>query len=347
MRTYPRDFVAWNNLGNRYNSVGQFEKAAEACRESIRLNPNWVIPRSNLALAFISLNRFDEARQVIQEALAQKLESMPMHSHRYSIAFVQGDAAAMKEQIDWAGGRPDEYLAQAWQAEVAAFRGQLRKAREFSQRTVELALQHEQKEAAAQFLAGQAVTEAVFGQSDEVGGLVARAFSILRSRAAVAIAANAFSLCGDSGRAEPFIDEYSKRLPKNTFWNVVSAPLYRAQIALYHGFAEQAIELLEPALRFESSGNFAPQYVRGQAYLKVNKGAEAAAEFQKILSHRGWSVRGVLYPLAYVGLARAAVLQGDTAKARKAYLGFFALWKDADPDIAILIEARKEYERLK
>jgi len=347
VRTYPRDFVAWNNLGNRYNSVGQFEKAAEACRESIRLNPNWVIPRSNLALAFISLNRFDEARQVIQEALAQKLESMPMHSHRYSIAFVQGDAAAMKEQIDWAGGRPDEYLAQAWQAEVAAFRGQLRKAREFSQRTVELALQHEQKEAAAQFLAGQAVTEAVFGQSDLVSDLVARAFSILRSRAAVAIAANAFSLCGDSGRAQPLMDEYSQRLPKNTFWNLVSAPLYRAQIALHGANAAQAIELLESALRFESSGNFAPQYVRGQAYLKLNKGAEAAAEFQKILNHRGWSVRGVLYPLAYVGLARAAVLQGDTAKARKAYQGFFALWKDADPDIPILIEAKREYEKRK
>ena len=347
VRTYPRDFVAWNNLGNRYNSVGQFEKAAEACRESIRLNPNWVIPRSNLALAFISLNRFDEARQVIQEALAQKLESTPMHSHRYSIAFVQGDAAAMKQQIDWARGRPDEYLAQAWQAEVAAFCGQLRKEREFSQRTVELALQHEQKEAAAQFLAGQAVTAAVFGQSDQVGGLVARAFGILRSRAAVAIAANAFSLCGDSGRAQPLMDEYSKRFPKNTFWNVVSAPLYRAQIALHSANAAQAIELLESAHRFESSGNFGPQYVRGQAYLKLNKGAEAAAEFQKILSHRGWSVRGVLYPLAYVGLARGAVLQGDTAKARKAYQDFFALWKDADPDNPILIEAKKEYEKLK
>jgi len=347
VRTYPRDFVAWNNLGNRYNSVGQFEKAAEACRESIRLNPNWVIPRSNLALAFISLNRFDEARQVIQEALAQKLESMPMHSHRYSIAFVQGDAAAMKEQIDWAGGRPDEHLAQAWQAEVAAFRGQLRTAREFSQRTVELALQHEQKEAAAQFLAGQAVTEAVFGQSERVSDLVDRAFGILRSRAAVAIAANAFSLCGDSEKAQPLMDEYSQLLPKNTFWNAVSAPLYRAQIALHDADAAQAIELLESAHRFESSGNFGPQYVRGQAYLKLNKGAEAAAEFQKILSHRGWSVRGVLYPLAYVGLARGAILQGDTAKARKAYQGFFALWKDADPDTPILIEAKREYEKLK
>jgi serine/threonine protein kinase/tetratricopeptide (TPR) repeat protein len=347
VRTYPRDFVAWNNLGNRYNSVGQFEKAAEACRESIRLNPNWVIPRSNLALSFISLNRFDEARQVIQEALAQKLESMPMHSHRYSIAFVEGDAAAMKQQIDWASGRPDEYLAQAWQAEVAAFCGQLRKEREFSQRTVELALQYEQKEAAAQFLAGQAVTEAVFGQSERVSDLVARAFGIFRSRAAVAIAANAFSLCGDSGRAQPLIDEYSKRLPKNTFWNVVSAPLYRGQIALHSANAAQAIELLESAHRFESSGNFAPQYVRGQAYLKLNKGAEAAAEFQKILSHRGWSVRGVLYPLAYVGLAHGAVLQGDAAKARKAYQHFFGLWKSADPDNPILIEAKREYEKLK
>jgi serine/threonine protein kinase/tetratricopeptide (TPR) repeat protein len=346
VRTYPRDFVAWNNLGNRYNSVGQFEKAAEACRESIRLNPNWVIPRSNLALAFISLNRFDEARQVIQEALAQKLESTAMHSHRYSIAFVQGDAAAMKQQIEWASGRPDEYLAQAWQAEVAAFRGQLRKEREFNQRTVELALQHEQREAAAQFLAGQAVTEAVFGNCDQVEGLVDRAFGILRSRAAVAIAANAFSLCGDSGSAQPLMDEYSKRLPKNTFWNVVNAPLYRAQVALHSGNAAQAIELLESAHRFESSGNFAPQFVRGQAYLKLNKGAEASAEFQKILSHRGWSVRGVLYPLAYVGLARGAVLQGDTAKARKAYQDFFALWKDADPDNPVLIEAKKEYEKL-
>jgi tetratricopeptide (TPR) repeat protein len=346
VRTYPRDFTAWNNLGNRYNSVGQFEKAAEACRESIRLNPNWVIPRSNLALAFISLNRFDEAKQVIQEALAQKLESTPMRSHRYSIAFVQGDAAAMNQQVDWASGRPDEYLAQAWQAEVAAFCGQLRKEREYSQRIVELALQHERKEAAAQFLAGQAVMEAIFGHCDHASSLVGKAFDIWRSRSTIAIAANALSICGDSSQAQRLIDEYSRLFPKNTLWNAVSAPLCQAQIALHRGSPAQAIELLEPAHRFESSGNFGPQYVRGQAYLKLNKGAEAAAEFQKILSHRGWSVRGVFYPLAYVGLARGAVLQGDTAKARKAYQHFFGLWKDADKDNPILIEAKNEYEKL-
>jgi serine/threonine protein kinase/tetratricopeptide (TPR) repeat protein len=346
VRTYPRDFTAWNNLGNRYNSVGQFEKAAKACRESIRLNPNWVVPRSNLALAFIFLNRFDEAKEVIQEALAQNLESTPMHSHLYSIAFVQGDAAVMRQQIDWASGRPDEYLAQAWQSEAAAFSGQLRKEREYSQRIVELALQHERKEAAAQFLAGQAVMEAVFGHCDHARSLVGKAFAIWRSRSTVAIAANALSICGDSGQAQPLIEEYSRLFPKNTFWNSVSAPLCQAQIALHRGSPAQAIELLESAHRFESSGNFGPQYVRGQAYLKLNKGAEAAAEFQKILSHRGWSVRGVLYPLACVGLARGAVLQGDPARARKAYQVFFALWKDAEADNPILIKAQKEYEKL-
>ncbi len=347
VRTYPRDFTAWNNLANRYNSVGRFEEAAAACRESIRLNADWVIPRSNLALAFIHLNRFAEAKQVIQEALSQKLESTAMRSHFYSIAFVQGDAAGMKQQIDWAGGRPDEYLAQAWQAEAAAFSGQLRKARQFSRRTVELALQHERKEAAAQFLAGQAAAEAIFGHCDQVTSLVDKAFGIFRGRSAVAIAANAFSICGDSGQAQPLIDEYSKLFPKNTFWNAVSAPSYRAQIALHSGNAAQAIELLESAHRFESSDGFGQQYIRGQAYLRLNKGAEAAAEFQKILEHRGWSVRGALYPLAHVGLARAAVLEGDTAKARMAYQKFFELWKDADADIPILIEAKKEYEKLK
>jgi predicted Zn-dependent protease len=188
--------------------------------------------------------------------------------------------------------------------------------------------------------------EAIFSCCDLANEFVDRAFDIWRSRSTVAIAANALSICGDSGQAQSLMDEYSKRFPKNTFWNAVNAPLYRAQIALRSANAAQAIELLESAHRFESSGNFAPQYVRGQAYLKLNKGGAASAEFQKILSHRGWSVRGVLYPLAYVGLARGAALQGDTARARKAYQDFFLLWKDADPDNPILIEAKKEYKTL-
>jgi tetratricopeptide (TPR) repeat protein len=295
----------------------------------------------------MSLNRFEEAKQVIQEALAQRLESTPMHSHLYSIAFATNDANLMKQQVDWALGRPDGYLAEVWQAEVALFCGQLRKAREFNQRAVELALNHERKEAASQIWAGQAVIEGFFGQCEHSGDLVSKAFGICRGRAAVAIAANAFSICGDSARAQPLIDEYSKLFPKNTFWNAVSLPLCRAQIALHEGDHARAIDLLESAHRFESYGNFGPQYVRGQAYLELNNGAQAAAEFQKILDHRGWSVRSTLYPLAYVGLARAQAMQDDNAKARRAYTDFFALWEDADPDIPLLIKAKQEYEQLK
>jgi predicted Zn-dependent protease len=123
--------------------------------------------------------------------------------------------------------------------------------------------------------------------------------------------------------------------------------LNHALIAAHHGDPGQAVELLEPALRYEVVGNFWPQYFRGQAYLRLHKGAEAVAEFQKILDHRGWAPRSALYPLAYVGLAQAEVMTGDTAKARKAYEDFFLLWKDADSDISILIDAKKEYEKLK
>jgi serine/threonine protein kinase/tetratricopeptide (TPR) repeat protein len=345
-RTYPRDSFAWNNLCNRYNSVGEFEKAATACRESIRLNPNWVTARSNLALALMSLNRFDEAKRVIEEALNRKLESTPLHSHLYSIAFAKNDANLMKQQLDWALGRADGYLAQLWQAEVAVFTGQLQKAREFNRRAVELALHHERKEAASQILAGQAVIEGLFGLCENVGALVSNAFEVCRSRAALAIAASAFSICGDSASAQPLMDEHSKLFPKNMFWNAVSLPLCHAQIALHEGDHARAIDLLARARRFESYGNFGPQYVRGQAYLDLNKGEEAAAEFQMILDHRGWSVRGALYPLAYIGLARADAMHGERAKARRSYSDFFALWKDGDPDIPILIQARKEYENL-
>jgi serine/threonine protein kinase len=345
-RTYPNDWVPHNQLANMAGRI-PFEKAIDEAREAIRLNPNAAQPRGNLAEAFIGLNRFDEAKEVIQEAFAQKLESTPNRSRLYSLAFIQGDTSAMKQQIDWANGRSDEFEAQEWQAEAAAFSGQLRKEREFNQRAIQLAQQHGQQEPAAGFAATQAELEAIFGNCDRVSDLITKAFGVLRSRPAIASAAAAFSICGDFGHAQPLMDELSKRFSNATVPNEVFWPLNRAQLALHSGNAAQAIELLESAHRFEPIGGFAPQYVRGQAYLKLNKGAEAAAEFQKILDHRGWYPRFFLYSYAYVGLARAAALQGDTAKARKAYQDFFALWKDADTDIPILIEAKQEYDKLK
>lgn len=177
--------------------------------------------------------------------------------------------------------------------------------------------------------------------------MASKAFAISRDTATVQTASAAFSLCGDADQAQPLMDEISKRFPNYTLVNIVYWPLNHALIATRHGDPARAVQLLEPALRYEVVGNFWPQYFRGKAYLSLHKGAEAAAEFQKIIDHRGWSPRSALYPLAYVGFAQAAVMNGDTAKARKAYEDFVLLWKDADPDTPTLIEAKKEYDKLK
>src|SRR5712692_2301591 len=346
-RTFPNDPIPHIQLSNVYVGDGLLGKAMEEAREAIRLNPNTAAPRDNLATAFIELNRFDEAREIYRQAREQKLDSTFIRSGLYSIAFVQGDAAAMKQQVDWWTGRTDEYNAQAWQAEVAVFSGQLRKARDFNQRAVELALGHKQNDGAAQLLAVQMQTESLFGNCDRINDLASKAFGISRVTATVQTASAAFALCGDADRAQSLMDEISKRFPNDTLLNVVYWPLNHALIATHRGDPARAVQLLEPALRYEIVGNFWPQYSRGQALLKLHKGTEAAAEFQKIIDHRGWAPRSVLYPPAYVGLAQAAVLTGDAAKARKAYQDFFTLWKEADADIPLLIAAKKEYEKLK
>lgn len=346
-RTYPKDPIPHIQLSNLYDGDGLLDKAIEEAQEAIRLNPNAAAPRDNLAVAYMELNRWDEARDVYRRALEQKLDSTFIRNGLHSIAFVKGDAAAMKQQIDWLAGRPDEYNAQAWQAEVALVSGQLQKARAFNQRAVELALGRKQNDAAAQLLAGQMQNESLFGHCDRGREWAAKAFALSRDTTTVQIASAGFSLCGDTDQAQQLMDEISKRFPNYTLVNIVYWPLNHALIAMHRGDAGQAVQLLEPALRYEVVGNFWPQYFRGKAYLSLHKGAEAAAEFKKILDHRGWSPRSAVYPLAYAGAAQAAVMNGDTAKARKAYDDFFLLWKDADPDIPTLIEAKKEYEKLK
>jgi tetratricopeptide (TPR) repeat protein len=346
-RTFPNDPIPHIQLSNLYVGDGLLEKAMEEAREAIRLNPNAAAPRDNLATAFVELNRFDEAREVYRRALELKLDSTFIRNGLYSIAFVKGDAPAMKQQLDWWAGRPDEYNALAWQAEAAAFFGQLQKERELNQRAVELALGHKQNDGAALLLAGQMQTESLFGRCDRVNDLAAKAFGISRVTATVQAASAAFALCGDNDRSQALMDEISKRFPDDTLVNTVYWPLNRALIALHRGDSARAVQLLEPAYRYEIVGAFWPQYFRGQAFLNLHKGAEAAAEFQRIVDHWGWAPRSPLYPRAYLGLAQASTLTGDLARARKAYQDFFALWKDADADLPILIEAKKEYEKLK
>ena len=345
-RTYPRDSSPHNNLAVKYNELGLFDKALEEARETINLNPSSASGYSLLAAAFVGLNRFDEAREIIGQAQAQKIETTPLRRTLYRIAFVQSDATTMQQQIDWLSGKPDDYLAQGWQSETAAFSGRLKKAQELSNRAVELAEHRDLKEVAAQIAAGGAGRDALFGDCKQAKEQTAKALGS-HSPLTMINGANALATCGEFSQTQSIIAELTSRSPKDTVLNKILFPLAQARIELQRGNAAQAIQLLETTRPYEGYALFQIAYLRGQAYLTQQKGTDAAAEFQKILDHRGWQPTSPLYPLAHLGLARAAALSGDTAKARKAYQDFFAIWKDADPDITILQEARREYEKLK
>ena len=344
-RTYPHDAAPHNNLALKFNELGQFDKALEEARESIRLNPNSASGYSLSAAAFAGLNRFDEAREIIGQALAQKLETTAMHRTLYRIASVGGDVTTMEQQIQWAKGKPDEYVAQNWQAETAAFLGQLRKAKAFSTQAFDLAVARDLKDVAAQIAVGAAMRDALFGDCTLVKEQTAKALRISHRQFTMAQGGNAMATCGELSQAQSIIDELAKHFPKDTLLNDILLPLVRARIELNTGNPAQAIQLLDTTRRYEGYAALQVAYLRGQSYLDQKKGTDSAAEFQKII---GQVSRGSLplYPLAHLGLARAAALTGDTAKARKAYEVFFGLWRDADPDIPILKEAQREYEKL-
>ncbi len=346
-RTYSRDGVGFNNLGVEYLTTGQYEKAFEEFREAIRLEPSRMNQYTNLAGAFSRLGRFDEAKKTCEEALAKRPDFAGAHGALYALAFIQGDASAMQQQLDWAKSRPDDDSNQGWQVGTARFLGQFARARELQSRSIDRALSRGAKENAAQMITLAAQWNGSSGACQKAGSDTSYALSLARDWITLARASLVLGLCGEAAKAQSLSDELTKRFPKDTIINAVWLPVCRAANELNRGNAAQAIQILQSARSYESAAFFWPQYLRGQAYLKEQKGSEAAAEFQKILDHRGQDAVSELYPLAHLGLARAAALAGDTAKSRKAYQDFLAQWKDADPDLPILIEAKKEYEQVK
>jgi eukaryotic-like serine/threonine-protein kinase len=348
-QTYPRDAEPRNNLSVHYGYTGQCDKAIEEGSAALRLDPNQSTLYGNLVGAFLCLNRFDEAKAIFEQAMEKKLDSLPLHASFYGLAFIQGDEAAMQRQVDWANGKPGEGVLHYMLANAAAFQGQRRKSQELFRRSAEVNVRHGMKEAAAWGQADYALLNAAFGDCRQTKESAAKALNITRSKQALVRSALALALCGETHQAQSLAGELVKRYPNDTFINTSWLPTIQAALEIERGNTEQAIQLLEVARRFEMGLDALaiPAYVRGLAYLRAEAGAEALAEFQKILDHRGVVVVSALYPLAHLGVARAAALTGDTAKSRRAYQDFFARWKAADPDLPILIEAKKEYEKLR
>ncbi len=348
-RTYPRDFTPRNNLAVAYSQTGEFEKQAEESRAAIEINPHASFPYSNLANAYLAMNRYDEAKAVCEQSIANKADDIDIHSVLYALAFIHGDPAAMQRELDWTKGKPEEGVGFGWQAGVAEFGGQIKKARELGRRALESVQRLNLKSAGAEIRAGEAATDAYLGYCRDVRPRTDAALAVLRTRFSLRDSIGALAMCGDTSRAQTLVDELAKKSEGDALFQATALARGRAAVEFSRGNPAKAIELLEPARQYDR-GRLGLIYERGDAYLKLKKGGEAAAEFQKILDRRGLAsipFIDVVYPLAHLGMARAAAMQGDTSKARKYYQDFFALWKDADPDIPLLIAAKAEYAKLK
>ncbi len=356
MQAYPRSSQPYMFLsGLIYTVLGQYEKAVEEGREAVRLNPDNPIPYSIVMMSYIALNRFDEAKATYGQAVERKLNRPFYHSSLYGIAFLQNDEAEMARQVAWAAGKPgveDELLAS--EANTAAYSGRLKDARDFTFRAVDSASREDKKETAVKYSALAGLREGLFGNADAARRHITSTLGRTAGRDVEYYEALAFAFAGENRRLRELTDDLAGRFPQDTIVQFNYLPTLRAKLAVNLGNASEAIERLRIATPYDlgrasgwnDSTALYPSYVRGEAYLALHQGSESAAEFQRILDHRGIVVNEPIGALAHLGLARAYAMQGNTAKAGTTYKDFLTLWKDADPDIPILKEAKAEYAKL-
>ena len=363
VQIYPRDVVPRGNLARFIcPSLGQYNRSLQEARLALPLSPNDPAVYENLVFSYLKLNRLEEVRITAEEAKAKNFDSLTK-PYLYSLAFLQNDIAGMEQQLRWGEGEPrvaDVLLS--YESNTAAFSGRLVKAREYSRRAVAAAERVGNKTHAASYETQAALREALFKNATDARQDIVAALRLSRAgydstdRYEQGSAALALALAGNPARALVLADDLGKRFPEDTLIQFHYLPAVQAQIALSRNNPAKAIEILQAAAPFELGAPYElgidpetalyPVFVRGQAHLAAHQGSEAAIEFQKILDHRGIVLNEPIGALAHLDLGRAYALQGETAKARAAYQDFLTLWKNADPDIRILKQAKAEYARL-
>jgi serine/threonine protein kinase/tetratricopeptide (TPR) repeat protein len=350
IQAYPREVLAHTmQAGIIYPSMGQYEKALEQGTEATRLDPNFIFGYSTRIFAYIALNRLDEAKVTYDQAIQGKLYSFFYPDALYSIAFLQNDTVGMARQVTLSAGKPGaEHRLLRAEGDTAAYHGKLRAAREFTSRAVDSAQRQQETGSAAAYSASAALREGLFGNLDEARRLAAAALARSTERDVQSGAALALAYAGDDKRAQALADDLNKRFPEDTVTQFVDLPAIRARLAINKGNYSEAVADLRSGMPYElsESGQMLPAYIRGEAYLAAHQATEAEAEFQKILDHRGVVINAPSGPLARLQIGRAYAMQGGSAKAKAAYHDFLTLWKDADPDIPVLIAAKAEYAKL-
>ena len=366
IESYPRNAFGYPSLGVVYATQGQYEKGIAVMRQAQRLTPDNVAPYADLGNFLLALQRFDEARQTIHEAQAQKLDDFILHNGLYALAFLGTDSPAMGEQQQWFAGKPEvENFGLSLASDTEAYAGHLGKAQKLTKRAVDSATRADSKETGAIWQENAALREAAFGNSMEARQAAAAGLKLAPTSQGVRVeAALAFAIAADEARAKSLTQDLNQRYPLDTQMQSLWLPSIQAQVALNRKNPAAALEDLQAALAIELGqisfiNNIScmyATYIRGEAYLASEQGKSAAAEFQKILDHNGIIWNCWTGALAHLGVARANALQSRTlqgadadaarVRALAAYKDFLMLWKDADTDIPVLKQAKEEYARL-
>jgi len=358
-QTYPRDWKPHGFLtGLVYPVLGKYERAAEEGKKTIELNPDFAIVYGTLSYSYQALDRLAEAEAALQLAAGRKRELPEMLLQRYDLAFLRRDQPGMDRLAD--AGRGTSGIEDATynhEAFALGYSGQLQRATAKSRRAADLAQQADHRERAALFQTGAALREALFGNATAARRSADAALQLSKAREVQYGVALILALSGDGSRSRTLTDDLGRRFPENTAVKFNYLPVLRARLALSQHEPAKALEELQIAAPYEQGfppsaevglfGALYPVYLRGEAYLAAHEGTQAAVEFQKILDHRGIVVADPIGALARLQMGRAFAQAGDTGKAVTAYQDFLSLWKNADTDIPILVQAKAEYARLR
>ncbi|MBI3474270.1 MAG: protein kinase [Acidobacteria bacterium] len=347
-KSYPRDWIPFNNLCSIYGVLGLFDQAVPQGLEALKLQPKDPLPYTSLASVYLGLNRYDEAKKIGERQIANGAEDIAGHNMLYAIAATQNDPDAMRTHAEWAKGKPEEVYLLSFQAQEAVRAGKLLNGRRILQQASELARRNKFDQLNALFAAIEAEWLAELGRHGEARSRAASAAAMDKGISVQTLAADALAISGDTDRAQAVANSLDKNFPLDTLVQGIWLPIARARIQLRRGAPSQAVETLQGASRYELGAQWQNVplraiYLRGNAYLQMKAGKDAAAEFRKIIDHRGVDLLSPYGALAYLGLGRALKLTGDESESRRAYQDFLALWKDADPDIPVLQQAKAEY----
>ena len=351
VRDFPGDAVPRLRLARVYENLGQYDNAVPQIREAIRLDPDSFAPYSRLMMDYMQLNKMDEAKATYEAARARQIDSEYLSRARFYIAFLERDEPTMKALLEAGKGKPgfeDRLGVEA--AVAAAYFGRLAESEKMFGHAIAVANSMNAKQSAAEHNAGLAFIEAEVGNSESARTYAAKALAISPNRSVKERSAMALARIGDDTHAEQLANELDSQYPVGTIMQAYTLPCIRAMIEINRKHPAKALELLNVALPYElamqSFANVQPAYVRGLAYLQVGDGLKAAAEFRKLIGNPGVVTSSITGPAAYLQLARAEKMSGDNEQARTAYQDFLALWKDADPNIPILKQAKAEYASL-